>query len=140
VASPLFAMPRTVRFQDIDAAGILFYARAFEYFHDAYLALLEDRGIDVPARIRERTWGAPLGHAEADFKAPMRYGDRIVVDIDGGTIGKTSLTVAYTVRSATDPTRVFCTGKTVHIFIEVPSLKPRDVPDEVRTAFAGAAV
>ncbi len=131
----IFSVARRVRFQDIDAAGILFFARAFEYFHDTYLALLEARGIDVPRVIREGAWGAPLGHAEADFSAPMRYGDPIRVAIERGEIGRSSLSVFYRVHEEADPSRVFCTGKMVHVFIDVATRRPRAVPDDIRVVF-----
>ena len=131
----MFSAARRVRFQDIDAAGILFFARAFEYFHDAYAALLEARSIDLPAIIRERRWGAPLAHAEADFKTPMRYGDRVVVAILRGVVGTTSLKVFYEVRAEDDATRVHCTGMTAHVFIDLASFATRGVPDEVRAVF-----
>jgi YbgC/YbaW family acyl-CoA thioester hydrolase len=132
----LYGLARRVRFQDIDAAGILFYARAFEYFHDAYAALLEARGVDLPTIIGEKRWGAPLGHAEADFKAPMRYGDRIVIEIVSGEIGTKSLKVFYRVRAENDEAHVFCTGMTAHVFIDFATFKSRPVPDEVRAIFA----
>ena len=31
------------RFQDCDAAGIVFYARVFDYFHDAYVGSVDGR-------------------------------------------------------------------------------------------------
>ena len=136
MTEPILSVSRRVRFQDIDAAGILFYARAFEYFHDAYVALLEAHGVDLPAVLRERRWGAPLGHAEADFKAPMRYGDRIVIEIVSGEIGTKSVKVFYRVRAEKDEAHVFCTGMTAHVFIDFATFKARPVPDEVRAIFA----
>jgi YbgC/YbaW family acyl-CoA thioester hydrolase len=135
VTEPIFSLARAVSFQDIDAAGILFYARAFEYFHDAYAGFLDARGLDLPRVIRERRWGAPLGHAEADFKAPMRYGDRIAIDILQGELGEKSLKIFYRVRAEKDETRVYCTGMTAHVFIDFVTFKARPVPDEVRALF-----
>ena len=132
-------MPRVVRFQDIDAAGILFYPRALEYFHDAYLAHLAAKGIDLPRVLRERTWGAPIVRVEADFKSPMRYGDEIVVAIENAELGRSSLGVHYRVRANGDPTRVYCSGKTVHVFIDPASMRPREIPEDVRGALAAAS-
>jgi YbgC/YbaW family acyl-CoA thioester hydrolase len=134
----IFSLARQVRFQDIDAAGILFYARAFEYFHDAYAALLDARGVDLPKVIAEKRWGAPLGHAEADFKAPMRYGDRVAIDVLSGELGAKSLKVLYRVRAQDDDSKVFCTGMTAHVFIDLDTFKSRAVPDEVRAIFTSS--
>ena len=39
-----FVDRRAIRFQDIDAAGIIFYPRVLEMFHDAYAAFLTFAG------------------------------------------------------------------------------------------------
>jgi YbgC/YbaW family acyl-CoA thioester hydrolase len=133
-AAHIFSAPRTVRFQDVDAAGILFFARAFEYFHDAYMDCLAARGVDLPRAIREGAWGAPIAHAEADYKAPMRHGDPVVVDIERALVGRSSLTTFYRVRSpAGDHT--YCTGRMVSVFVDRATRKPCDVVPEVCAAF-----
>ena len=35
-----------VRFQDVDAAGVLFFGRIFDYCHHAYEELIESSGVD----------------------------------------------------------------------------------------------
>jgi YbgC/YbaW family acyl-CoA thioester hydrolase len=135
VTEPIFRLERRVRFQDIDAAGILFYARAFEYFHDAYAAALEAGGVDLPTILREKRWAAPLVHAEADFKAPMRYGDPVAIEIVSGELGHSSLKVRYRVTAANDDAHVYCTGMTAHVFVDAATFAPRAVPDDVRGVF-----
>jgi YbgC/YbaW family acyl-CoA thioester hydrolase len=135
MSAPLFEHRREVRFQDVDAAGILFFARAFEYFHDAYFALLALRGLDMPRILREGVWVAPIGHAEADFKAPMRFGETVVVEIERADIGRTSLTVHYRVTGECE--RLYCTGKTVSVFID--RARPCEVPREIRGIFTTGA-
>lgn len=130
-------MNRPVRFQDVDAAGILFFARAFEYFHDAYVALLDAHGIDLAKILASGTWGAPLASAEAAFKAPLRFGDRVAVEIERADVGTTSITVLFRVLSEPDGARVFCTGKTVHVFIDRKTFRTIPVPDDVRAVFTG---
>ncbi len=41
LAEPIFTLTAGVRFQDIDAAGFLFFARTFDLFHDSWLAFLK---------------------------------------------------------------------------------------------------
>jgi YbgC/YbaW family acyl-CoA thioester hydrolase len=134
--TPLFEHRREVRFQDVDAAGIVFFARVFEYFHDAYFALLAAHGLDMPRLLREGAWGAPIGHVEADFKAPMRFGEKIVVGIDRGEIGRTSLTVDYRVTGERE--KLYCTGKIVSVFIDRATFRLCEVPSEVRAIFTAS--
>jgi YbgC/YbaW family acyl-CoA thioester hydrolase len=131
-------MTRTVRFQDVDAAGILFFGRAFEYLHDAYFAFLESGGVDIARVLREGSWAAPIAHAEADFVAPMRFGDAVAVEIERGEIGTTSLAVLYRVAGTTEQKRLFCTAKTVHVFLDGATYRPTAIPTHVRTLFESA--
>ncbi len=133
---PLYSHPRVVAFQDIDAAGIVFFARIFEYFHDAYVAQLAARGVQLADTLRSRAWGAPLVHAEADYRKPMHFGDRIDVDIVSATLGDTSMTVHYSVRAGSADARELAVGKTVHVFIDPSTGTPRAIPPEVRAAFS----
>ncbi len=129
----VFSRRTRVRFQDVDAAGIVFFARVFDLFHDTYLEWLAAAGVDVPRALRERTWGAPLVHAEADYAAPLRYGDEIDVVLEAIEEGKTSILVRYRIEGAATGDRR-ATGATKHVFVSMPDARPRGVPDEVRRA------
>ena len=121
---------RPVRFQDVDAAGIIFFARVLEYFHDAWLSLLALRGIDLPAILREGVWGMPLGHAEADYLGPMRFGDEVVIEVVRMDFTERSLTVGYRARSPSD--RVLAIGQVVHVCIDRSTFRSRPLPNELR--------
>ena len=65
----------------------------------------------------------------------MRFVDEIIVLVEGADVGRSSLGVRYRVRASSDASRKYCSGKTVHVFIDVATQKPRDIPDDVRAAF-----
>ena len=131
----LYAERRPVRFQDIDAAGIVFFPRILEYFHDAWVSLLARRGVNLAALLREGVWGMPLGHAEADFLGPMRFGDEIVVEIVRLDFSERSLTVGFRVRSPAE--RVLAVGQVVHVCIDRSTFRSMPLPDEFLEAFRG---
>ena len=135
MSKPLFSLPMIVPFQDIDAAGIVFFARVFDYFHNAFVAHLDDRGVSLPAVIAGGEWGAPLAHAEADYKFPLRFGDRVRAEIVRGEVGETSVTIHHQIVSGTAPVRVHAVGKTVHVVIDRKTFRPRPVPVELRDAY-----
>jgi YbgC/YbaW family acyl-CoA thioester hydrolase len=128
-----------VLFQEIDAAGIVFYARIFDWFHDAYFAHLAAKNVDLPQVLSENTWAAPLVHAEADYHRPFRFGDRVTVEIVQGKLGEKALTLEYRIFEDRDPSTACATGTTVHVFIDRTTMRPRAIPDEVRAAFARSA-
>jgi len=128
----LHAEPRPIRFQDVDAAGIIYFARVLEYCHDAFLGLLRRAGIDLAAVLREGKWGMPLGHAEADYLGPMRFGDDVVVEIVRLDLGERSLHVGARVRSPEG--RVLAIGQAVHVCIDRVTFRSRALPEETAAA------
>lgn len=130
--SVLHAEGRPVRFQDVDAAGIIYFARVLEYFHDAFLSLLRRAGVDLAAVLQEGKWGMPLGHAEADYLGPMRFGDDVVVEIVRLELGERSLSVGARVRSPEG--RVLAIGQAVHVCIDRQTFRSRALPDETAAA------
>lgn len=139
VSAPFFSLPMTVPFQHIDAAGIVFFARVFDYFHDAFVACMHARGLPLPQVLSRGEWGAPLAHAEADYQRPLRFGDQVRAEIVRAELGQTALTLHHQIVSDDAARRVLCTGRTVHVFIDRATGRPRPVPDEARTVFSVAA-
>lgn len=134
----LFFQPRKVRFQDVDAAGTVFFPRIIEYFADTYLAMFDARGIDVARSLKKLEWAIPLAHVEADFTGPMRFGDSVVVEVVGARLSETSFTLAHRVRTP-DATRTLAFGQTVHVVVDGTSFRPTPIPDEIKRALASAA-
>lgn len=123
----LFAEEIAVRFQDVDAAGVVFFARLFDYFHGAYEGLLESADLPLPRVIKNREWAAPLRHAEADYFLPLFFGDRIVIHLCLAQVEETEITLGY--RLQKEDGAVAAVGQTVHTFIDVASRKRRAVPE-----------
>jgi len=135
-AEPLFTDVRTVRFQDIDAAGVVFFPRVLEYLHDAYMAFLKAQGFDLPRALRESQYGFPIAHAEADYLRPLTFGDAITVEIVAARVGDTSVTIGYRVRLVQNPQPVCALGQTVHVAIDRQSFRPCPLPDAFRALFS----
>ena len=122
----LVSTRRTVKFQEVDAAGTIYFPRVLEYFADAYLLVLERAGLDVPAMLRDKTLAAPLAHAEADFLRPLFFGDVVDVEVLALQVGKTSATFGHRIRDAKG--RAAAVGRTVHVFIDPRTFQPTAVP------------
>ena len=120
---------RIVRFQDVDAARTIYFPRVLEYFGDVYLALLVKAGLDVPGMLRRNEMAAPLAHAEADFVAPLFFGDAVEVELVKARLGRSSATFGHRIKKAGV---IASTGTTVHIFVD-GAFKPMEVPAGLRT-------
>jgi YbgC/YbaW family acyl-CoA thioester hydrolase len=128
-----FVDRREIRFQDVDAAGIIFYPRVLEMFHDAYAAFLASAGSPLREVLRSDTWIAPVRHAEADYFKPLRYGDPVSVEICRAHVTETEVTLGYRVVRAPDA-EVCVVGQVVHTFVDRGTFKRISMPERVRRA------
>ncbi len=88
-----FVFTRAVRFDEIDAAGFVYFPKTIALAHEALERLLEEArpggyaGWVVGERI-----GLPCVHLTADFAAPLRFGDVMTVSTRVAKFGVTSVT------------------------------------------------
>jgi 4-hydroxybenzoyl-CoA thioesterase len=69
-----------VRWGDVDAAGIVFYPRFFEWYDLGCEALFAALGLPWPVLFPERgIVGVPIVESGARFTSPARYGDTLAV-------------------------------------------------------------
>ncbi len=128
-----FVDRRAIRFQDIDAAGIIFYPRVLEMFHDAYGAFLAFAGCPLPSVVKAGKWIAPVRHAEADYFKPLRFGDEVGVEICRAHVTETEATLGYrVVRSVGQELCVV--GQVVHTFVDCASFKRTPMPEVLSRA------
>ncbi len=128
-----FVDRREIRFQDIDAAGIIFYPRVLEMFHDVYGAFLAFAGTPLPEVLRTGTWIAPVRHAEADYFKPLRFGDPVCVEICRAHVAETEATLGYRI-ARQEGGEVCVVGQVVHTFVDRASFKRTPIPELVRRA------
>lgn len=130
-----FAHTFPVRFADVDHAGIVYYPRFFHYFHVAFEELFRARlGARAYVELLDRDRiGFPAVHAEADYAAPLRFGDTATVELSVVRIGGTSITFRYLVKHGD----VTCaTGRVVTAVVDLDQMAPRPVPDNIRALVA----
>lgn len=100
-AAGVFERTLLVHFHEIDRAGIVYFARIFEYCHRVYEELLEQVVGPLEPFFQAKDWGLPLVHAEADYARPLRLGDRVRVQVRVERLGERSVYFAYTLTCAT---------------------------------------
>ncbi|MBV6628094.1 MAG: acyl-CoA thioesterase [Rivularia sp. (in: Bacteria)] len=76
-----FTYKRTIRFQDTDAAGVVYFANVLAICHEAYEAALESLGIDIKQFFTNPSMAFPIVHADVDFMRPIYCGDKLLVDL-----------------------------------------------------------
>ncbi|MGM0578869.1 MAG: acyl-CoA thioesterase [Myxococcota bacterium] len=121
----------TVRFHEVDRAGIAFFGRVFEYCHEAFEELLVAADDRLLAVFDTGGWGMPLVHVEADYARPMRMGDRLRVSVGVDRLGERSVTFAFRVVGAEDGA-LRATVRHVHACVDLERFEGIPVPDRLR--------
>lgn len=123
-----------VRFQDVDAAGVLFFGRIFDYSHHAYEELIESSGVDRAHYFAGAEYLVPIAHAEADYRNPIRVGERVTVAIDVTRVGRASFRLRYRVTGRADED-LRAEVVTVHAFVDRATMRPISIPEHLRAFF-----
>ena len=118
----------TVAFNDIDAAGIVYFANVFDYCHQAYEHLLEAISLPLSHILNEEQWAMPLVHAEADYMAPMRHGERITIQIRLRKVGRSAMHFGYELYGPNGNLRARVL--LVHAAVETTGFRPQAVNTE----------
>jgi acyl-CoA thioesterase FadM len=127
-----FVHPVQPAFYQADPAGVLFYGRVFELFHQAYAALVTHAGVDYASHFGIREYAMPIVHAEADYRRPIRHGERLDVEVRVIRVGESSVELAFTILDATGDVRA--TGREVHVTVDASTFQTRPIPPELRAA------
>lgn len=123
---------RAVRFEEVDAAGIVFFGRFMEYCHEAMERFFDGVPGGYVGLIMKRRIGFPAVHVDAKWKAPLRYGDAMRIEVSVANVGKTSSTFRYRfVRKADDVECALVEHVTVCSTLDTMQKTP--LPDDCRT-------
>jgi 4-hydroxybenzoyl-CoA thioesterase len=125
---------RPIRFDEVDPAGIVFFARFMNYAHEAMENFFYDLDGGYAGLIQQRRIGFPTVRLEADFNIPLRYGDMLRVETSCSRLGNTSATLVHEMKSAANG-EVCAVVRHVVVTVILGVLKPCPMPDDVRAKF-----
>jgi 4-hydroxybenzoyl-CoA thioesterase len=126
----------TVRFGDADPAGLVYYPVIFHYFHAAMEEYFAARCGTTYARLMaEGRLGFPTVRVEAEFFAPIFYGDEVDVEVSVARVGTSSVTFEYAARRASDAT-LCARSRQVQAAMNLDTRRAVPVPEGLRRAFA----
>lgn len=125
-----FFYQRTVRFQDTDAAGVVYFANLLSLCHEAYEASLADSGIVLRDFFNSQgIIAVPIVHASADFHQPLFCGDQLTVQLLPVKLGEAVFEISYQIFSVTDKPAAI--AKTRHVCIDPRSRTKQPIPNEL---------
>lgn len=134
---PMPTINRRIRIDDCDAAGVVFGPHIATLAHQAYEEALGDAGLDLAALVRTGELALPYVHLDCEFRAPLRHGDAISLDVTCGRIGSTSFTVHIELRKGTES----CAKVSqTHVCIACATRTKTELPPFIRESLAALTV
>ncbi len=127
-----FSVQEYVRWEDIDAAGIINYQAYLRFFGLAEVELFLSCGLSYRILFEELGIWLPRVHVECDFFHPVTLDELLVVEAYFGKIGRSSIHLNFEVRRKEREDVVVASGKYVLVTVKKGQLIPTAVPKMVR--------
>jgi 1,4-dihydroxy-2-naphthoyl-CoA hydrolase len=116
----------TVRFQDTDAAGVVYFANVLRICHEAYEASLAASSVNLKSFFTNPSLAFPIVHANVDFLRPMSCGDNLVISLLPEKIGLDKFEITYEIM--VDEVMV-AKAITRHVCIDASSKIKQELPN-----------
>ncbi|PZV10904.1 MAG: 1,4-dihydroxy-2-naphthoyl-CoA hydrolase [Leptolyngbya sp.] len=124
----MFIYHRTVRFQDTDGAGVVYFANGLAIAHEAYEASLQAAGIDLKAFFRGVPAAVPVIHASIDFLRPITVGDRLEIHLTPHQIRPSEFEIHYQIYLEPVPDKPAIEALTRHVCIDAQTRTRQELP------------
>jgi YbgC/YbaW family acyl-CoA thioester hydrolase len=121
-----------VRWEDIDAAGIINYQAYLRFFALAEAELLRSAGLNYSFLFDVLGIWLPRVRVECNFFAPVKLDELLVVEAYFSKIGRTSVHLDFEVRRREQPEAPVANGRYVLVCVRQGDFEPVAVPGEVR--------
>ena len=130
----------TVRFGQVDYAGIMFYPRFFDNFHAVFEDMFGERlGVPYMSILKDRRIGFPTVHIETDFRRPFRFGEPMRLVLDVQHIGRSSIGFRYRGFNGDDDEPSVQAIATV-VTIDLDTFNTLEIPPDIRAVLEDLSV
>jgi len=126
-----FTYTRTVRFQDTDAAGVVYFANVLAMCHEAYEASLAASGINLKEFFSNPQAALPVIHATVDFYRPLFAGDRLTIQLTPKQVAGDEFEIAYQVFSGEVAGRSAAKALTKHVCIDAVTRTRKQLSEDL---------
>lgn len=124
-----FTYCRTIRFQDTDAAGVVYFANILSICHEAYEGSLEIFGINIKEFFSRPSIAFPIIHANVDFYHPIYCGDKLAITLTTEKLSNEKFEINYQL-SVSDI--LVSKAITRHVCIDTENRKKRELPTPIQ--------
>lgn len=124
-----FTHNRIIRFQDTDAAGVVYFANVLAICHEAYEESLTISNINLQLFFRNNDFAIPIVHASVDFLRPIFCGDRILIDLSPNQLNSQKFEINYQIISPEN--EILAKAITRHICIDPITRNRKELSSEI---------
>jgi len=125
-----FSHQLTAQVHDTDAAGVIYFANFYRMAHTTYEAFMESIGFSIRYFLDKAPCLPLIVHSEADYKKPIRTGDKLDIQLKIEKIGNSSYALAYQVKDHAD--ELVAQIKTVHVTVDRTSGRTTPLPADFK--------
>lgn len=123
-----------VPYFQFDQQGVVFNMWYFGWFDDAMTGFLAELGYPPQVMLTEGL-DVQLVHTEADWRAGVRYGDEVSIDVSTEQVGMTSFTLLFSVRVGPE---VRSSGRTIYVLVGLDGSGKKPISPGLRAALEAA--
>lgn len=121
----------TVRFEETDAQGIVFYGNYATFQDETFTEFMEAVGFPYGG-LEERGWEVHVVNLELSYRKPASFRDHLTNGMRASAIRDSSIELAYECRN--DDGDLLVEGSVTHVAVEVETGEPVRVPEDFREA------
>lgn len=118
-----------VYYEDSDAQGLVYFANYFKFMERARTEWLRSLGIEQDVLLNEKRRYFVVVDCQAEFLAPARFNDEIVVTAALTEEWRASFLIEQKIYRQNLDGELLCQGHTKAAFINADTLKPARVPN-----------
>jgi len=128
----LFRLPIELRWRDLDAFQHVNNSTFMTYLEEARIRWFESLGEPWMSE----TFAPLVAAVQMNYRLPIPYPARVVVELFADRVGSTSVTVGHRIASD-DGTVLYADGHVVLVWIDRASGRPTPLPEGVRRIAGG---
>jgi acyl-CoA thioester hydrolase len=125
-------MQKKIYYHHTDCGGVVYYANYLNFFEEARTEFFAEKGFSI----KELAKGGTLfvvARQEVDYKAPAVYGD--ILEIKAKVAEMSAVKIIFENEIYNQDNRLLTKARTILVCVD-KNLRPKAIPEEIRTKFA----
>lgn len=86
---------KTVRLNETDAAGVMFFAQVYDDAHQCYEDFLEQSGLSISQILKQGEYILPIAHSSAKHLQPILLGQHLEIQLNITKVSLHSFVIEY---------------------------------------------